>query len=79
VAGVDPTPHDDRAWPRGAIPVSVIIGLSAFAAGVAVAVNEERPLVPLLHLPTGLLIGSALIITGIRVGCRAHRFLPGSD
>ncbi|WP_018908826.1 hypothetical protein [Salinispora arenicola] len=60
-------PHrDDRAWPRGAGPISVVVGLAAIAFGVAVTASSAQALISALCLLAGLLIGSSLIVVGMQ-------------
>ncbi|MFI6270233.1 hypothetical protein [Micromonospora zamorensis] len=60
-------PHrDDRAWPRGAGPMSLFVGLAAIAFGVAVTASSAQALTSALCLLAGLLIGSSLIVVGMR-------------
>jgi len=60
-------PHrDDRAWPRGAGPISLVVGLAAIAFGVAVTASSAQALISALCLLAGLLIGSSLIVVGMQ-------------
>ncbi|MGW5558965.1 hypothetical protein ACWER9_17270 [Micromonospora sp. NPDC003944] len=60
-------PHRvDRAWPRGAGPISLVVGLAAIAFGVAVTASSAQALTSALCLLTGLLIGSSLVVVGMQ-------------
>jgi hypothetical protein len=57
--------HDDRAWPRGAVPVSFLIGLAAVGAGIAVTAASNHVPLAGLSLLMGLAVGSLLIVIGM--------------
>ena len=62
---VEPTaPRDDRAWPRGAVPLSLILGLITLAGGIVG--NRGRSIFPLPCLLIGLLAGASLLVIAIR-------------
>jgi hypothetical protein len=63
--------HDDRAWPRGAVPLSFVVGLAAVGAGIAVTAASDHVLLAGLSLLMGLAIGSLLIVIGM------NRWLSG--
>ena len=58
--------RDASAWPRGATPLSFIIGLLSLLVGLSMAGDANTPLLPLLALVVGVLIGATLIVVGIR-------------
>ena len=58
--------RDASAWPRGATPLSFIIGLLSLLVGLSLAGGADTPLLPLLALVVGVLIGATLIVVGIR-------------
>ena len=58
--------RDDSAWPRGAAPISLVIGVVSLLVGFTMASNAEAPLVPLLVLVLGIAVGATLIVVGIR-------------
>ena len=58
--------RDASAWPRGATPLSFIIGLISLLVGLSIAGGADSPLLPLLALVVGVLIGATLIVVGIR-------------
>lgn len=58
--------RDASAWPRGATPVSLIIGLLSLLVGLSMANAANAPLPPLLALVLGVVIGGTLIVVGIR-------------
>ncbi len=58
--------RDDSAWPRGATPISLIIGGISLLVGLGIAGNAEAPLVALLVLVLGIGVGATLIVVGVR-------------
>ncbi|MGK5739262.1 hypothetical protein [Micromonospora sp. URMC 103] len=58
--------RDDRAWPKGAMPASLLIGLAVVAAGVTVTTASSHVALAALCLLVGLAVGSSLIVIGIR-------------
>ena len=58
--------RDASTWPRGAAPLSFIIGLLSLLVGLSMAGGADTPLLPLLALVVGVLIGATLIVVGIR-------------
>jgi hypothetical protein len=77
MTGVAPTPHrDDSAWPRGAVPLSLVIAVSALAGGIAVVVNNHKLVVAAASLLVGALVGSSLIVIAIKRWL-AGRSVPG--
>jgi hypothetical protein len=57
--------RDDSAWPRGAAPISLAVGVITLVVGLSMAGQAEAPLVPLLVLVAGLAIGATVIVVGI--------------
>ncbi|MEW1589926.1 hypothetical protein AB0283_31250 [Micromonospora vinacea] len=67
MAEAEQVPHrDDRAWPRRAAPLSLAVGLAAIAFGVALTASSAQALTSALCLLAGLLIGSSLVVVGMR-------------
>jgi len=64
--------RDDSAWPRGATPISLIIGVISLLVGPSMAGNADAPLVPLLVLVLGIGVGATVIVVGIRRWLDGH-------
>lgn len=64
--GAGPQRRDHSAWPRGATPLSLIIGVTSLVVGVSMVGNADEPLLPLLVLVVGTGIGATLVVVGIR-------------
>ena len=64
--------RDDSAWPRGATPISLIIGVISLLVGLSMAGNADAPLVPLLVLALGVGVGATVIVVGIRRWLDGH-------
>ena len=64
--------RDDSAWPRGAAPISLIIGVISLLVGLSMVGNAEAPLAPLLVLVCGIGVGATLIVVGIRRWLDGH-------
>jgi ABC-type Mn2+/Zn2+ transport system permease subunit len=58
--------RDDSAWPRGAAPISLTVGVISLVVGLVMVGQAEAPLVPLLVLVAGLGIGATLIVVGVK-------------
>lgn len=59
------------------MPVSLVVGLAAIAFGVAVTANSARILTSVLSLIAGLLIGSSLLVGGMRRWLSGEAFPAG--
>ncbi|MFI7609360.1 hypothetical protein ACIBTV_30200 [Micromonospora sp. NPDC049366] len=57
--------RDDRAWPKGAAPVSLLVGLAVVAAGIVMTTGSNHVVLAALCLLFGLTVGSSLIVVGI--------------
>ena len=59
--------RDNSAWPRGATPISVVIGVISLLVGLSMSGDAEAPLHPFLVLVVGIGIGigATLIVVGI--------------
>ncbi|MEU8080655.1 hypothetical protein AB0B31_34990 [Catellatospora citrea] len=69
--------RDDSTWPRGALTASLLIGVVGLGAGIAFALRQADPLVPLLFVFAGLLAGSSLLAFGFRRWLRGEKFPNG--
>ena len=58
--------RDDSSWPRGAAPVSVVIGVISLLVGFSMAGNADASLLPFLVLVLGMGIGATTIVVAIR-------------
>ncbi|MEU2613934.1 hypothetical protein ABZ570_20460 [Micromonospora sp. NPDC007271] len=58
--------RDDRAWPKGAMPVSLLVGPAVVAAGITVTAASNHVALAAVCLLAGLVVGSSLIVIGIR-------------
>ena len=57
--------RDDSAWPRGAAPISLTVGVISLVVGLSMVGKAAAPLVPLVLLVAGIAIGATLIVVGI--------------
>ena len=68
--------RDDSSWPRGATPVSLVIGVLSLVVGLSMAGNAESPVLPFLVLVVAIGIGATLIVVGIRGWLAGGRVPP---
>lgn len=66
-------PHDDRAWPRGALPASVIVAVAGIGIGTMVAIHEQRTPVTIAFV-IGVIVGAWLLISGMTRWLRGEPF-----
>lgn len=58
--------RDDSAWPRGAAPISLAVGVISLLIGLSmIGQASEASLLPLLVLVAGIALGATLIVVGI--------------
>jgi hypothetical protein len=55
-------PRDDRAWPRGAAPISLAAGQLSLAGGVVITARQGWPLAQMALELAGLVAGLSLMI-----------------
>ncbi|MDF2145224.1 hypothetical protein [Knoellia sp. p5-6-4] len=61
-----PPRRDDSAWPRGAAPISLAVGVISLLIGLSMTGQaSEASLLPLLVLLAGIAIGATVIVVGI--------------
>ena len=69
-------PRDDRAWPRGAVPISVVVALACLATGVALATAAAGDgTTVMVWLIAGFVVAFAFAVVSFAVGFR--RWLRG--
>jgi hypothetical protein len=72
------SPRDDSAWPHGAVPVSLLVGVAALGTSVFLAARHPHPLLVVSALIGGLGVTVVLMVTGFRLWFAANPF-PGGD
>jgi hypothetical protein len=81
-SGPDPVPRDDRAWPRGATVVSLLVGLAAVATAVGLEIGAAHRGGPaMVAIPAGFVVAFAtflaLNVAGMRAWLLGHPFPAG--
>jgi hypothetical protein len=66
------TTRDDRAWPKGAQPATLVIGLVLLGGAAALVVKEARPLPEAAFPVLGAIAGASLIVGLVRRWLRGH-------
>jgi hypothetical protein len=69
--------RDDSAWPRGAIPISLVAGLATVVGGGIVVGKASNGWLTGLGLLMGLAIAALIIVLGIRRWLTGARFPIG--